>query len=72
MVEKGIITEPTEWVSSITYPRKSDGTIHPFLDPHYLNKTIIRECYKAPTLNEIPHISSGVTVFSKLVAKDGF
>ena len=75
MVDNGIITpvtEPTEWVSSLTYPRKSDGTICPCLDPHNLNKAIIHEHYKAPTLEEISHKLSGATVFSKLDAKDGF
>ena len=41
MVDNGIIvpvTEPTERVSSLTYPRKSDGTICPCLDSHDLNK----------------------------------
>ena len=62
MVDNGIIapvTEPTKWVSSLTYPRKSDDTIHPCLD-------------KAPTLEEISHKLSSTTVFSKLDAKDGF
>ena len=75
MVDNGIIapiTEPTEWVSSLTYPRKSDGTICPCLDPCGLNKAIIHEHYKAPTLEEISHKLSGATVFSKLDAKDGF
>ena len=75
MVDNEIITpvtEPTEWVSSLTYPRKSDGSIRPCLDPRDLNKAIIREHYKAPTLEEISHKLSGATVFSKLDAKDGF
>ena len=75
MVDNGIITpvtEPTEWVSLLTYPRKSDGSICPCLDPCDLNKAIIREHYKAPTLEEISHKLSGATVFSKLDAKDGF
>ena len=75
MVDNEIITpvtEPTEWVSSLTYPRKSDGSIHPCLDPRDLNKAIIHEHYKAPTLEEISHKISGATVFSKLDAKDGF
>ena len=62
MVNNGIITpvtEPTEWVSSLTYPRRSHGTIHPCLDPHDLNKAIICEHYKAPTLEEISHELSG-------------
>ena len=56
MVDNGIIapvTEPTEKISSLTYPRKSDGTICPCLDPCDLNKAIIHEHYKAPTLEEI-------------------
>ena len=66
------VTEPTEWVSSITYPRKPDGTICICLDPKDLNRAIIREHYKAPTLEEISHKLSGATIFSKLDAKDGF
>ena len=66
------VTEPTEWVSSLTYSRKSDGIICPCLDPHILNKAIICEHYKAPTLEEISHKLSSTTVFPKLDAKDGF
>ena len=73
MVDKGImtsVTEPTEWVASLTYPRRSYGTICPCLDHCDLNKAIIREHYKAPTLDEISHRLCGTTVFSKLDAKD--
>ena len=66
------VTIPTEWVSSITYPQKPDGTLHTCLDPRDLNKAIIREHYKAPTLKEISHKLAGATVFSKLDAKDRF
>ena len=75
MVDQEIITpvtEPTEWVSSLTYPQKPDGSLHICLDPKDLNKAIIREHYKAPTLDEITHKLSGAKVFSKLDAKDGF
>ena len=67
-----LVTIPTEWVSSITYPRKPDGTLCICLDPRDLNKAIIREHYKAPTLEEISHKLAGAKVFSKLNAKDGF
>ena len=66
------VTAPTEWVSSITYPCKPDGTLCICLDPKDLNKTIIREHYKAPTFEEISHKLAGATIFSKLDAKDGF
>ena len=66
------VTEPTEWVSSITYPRKPDSTICICLDPKDLNRVIIREHYKAPTLEKNSHKLSGATIFSKLDVKDGF
>ena len=66
------VTIPTEWVSSITYARKPDGTLCICLDPRDLNKAIIRENYKAPTLEEITHKLAGATVFSKLDVKDRF
>ena len=75
MVDQAIIapvTEPTEWVSSLTYPCKADGSLCICLDPHYLNKAIIQEHYKAPNLDEITHKLSGAKVFSKLDVKDGF
>ena len=69
-----LVTIPTEWVSSMTYPRKPDGTLCICLDPGDLNKAIIREHYKVPTLEEISHKLAGATVFSfsKLDTKDGF
>ena len=66
------VTIPTEWVSSITYPRKPDGTLCICWNPRDLNKAIIREHYQVPTLEEISHKLAGTTVFSKLDAKDGF
>ena len=75
MVDQEIIapvTETTEWVSSLTYPRKPDSSLHIYFDPRDLNKAIIQEHYKAPTLDEITHKLSGAKVFSKLDTKDGF
>ena len=75
MVYQGIITpitEPTEWVSSLTYPHKPNDSLCLCLDPQNVNKAIIREHYKAPTLDEIYHKLSSAIVFSKLEVKDGF
>ena len=75
MVLKGVIppvTKPTTWVSSLTYPCKPDGTLCICLEPKDLNTAIVQEHYKAPTLDEITHCSSGATCFSKPDAKDGF
>ena len=75
MVLKGVIapvSNPPAWVSSLTYPHKPDGSLHICLNPRDLNKAIVWEHYKAPTLYEISHQLSGATCFSKLDAKDGF
>ena len=66
------ITQPTERVSSLTYPLQPDGTFHICLNPQNLNKTIIREHYKAPTLDDISHHLNGTPTFSNLNTKDGF
>ena len=71
MVSKGVIapvSQPTEWVSSLTYPHKLDSTLHICLNPKDLNKAIVWEHYKAPTLDEIPFHLSEATCFSKLDA----
>ena len=75
MVNKGVtapVSWPTMWVLSLTYPHKSDGTLCICLNPKDLNKAIVWEHYKAPTLDKISHWLSGTTYFSKLDAKDGF
>ena len=69
MEEQGIITkvtEPTEWVNSITYPVKPNGDLRICLDPKELNKAFIGEHYKAPTLEEITHKLCEATQFSKM------
>ena len=74
MVDQGIIapvTEATEWVSSLTHPQKPDASLCICVDPKDLNKAIIWEHHKAPTLDEIKHKLSGAKVFSKLDAKVG-
>ena len=75
MVNKGVlapVSQLTKWVSSLTYPHKPDGTLCICLDPKDLNKVIVQEHYKAPTLDGISHHLSKATCFSKLDAKDGF
>ena len=75
MVPQGIIvkqTEPIPWVSSLTYPKKPNGKLRICLDPKDLNKTIIRENHKAPTLEEIAHVLTGATRFSKVDRNKAF
>ena len=75
MVWQGIITkqtEPTPWVSSLTYPKKANGKLRICLDPKDLNKAIICENHKAPTLEEISHVLTGATRFSKVDGNKAF
>ena len=52
--------------SSLTYPKKANGKLRICLDPKDLNKAIIRENHKAPTLEEIAHVLTGSTRFPKV------
>ena len=75
MVDLGVIakvTEPTDWVSSLVYSRKSNGRLRVCLDPKDLNKAIKRPHYRTPTLDEITHILAGASMFSKLDARHGY
>ena len=75
MVWQGIITkqtEPTPWVSSLMYPKKANGKLRICLDPKDLNKAIIWENHKAPTLEEIAHVLMGATKFSKVDGNKAF
>lgn len=75
MKQMGIIrevSEPTDWVSSITWSKKSNGQWRICLDPKDLNRAIKRPVHKTPTLDEIQHQLSGAKVFSKLDAKNGY
>ena len=65
-------TEPTPWVSSLTYPKKANGKLRICLDPKDLNKAIIHENHKAPTLEEIAHVLMGATKFSKVDSNKAF
>ena len=54
------------------YPKKANGKLRICLDPKYLNKAIIHENHKAPTLKEIAHILMGATMFSKVDSNKAF
>ena len=55
MVELDVIrpvNEPTDWVSSITYVIKEDGSLHICLDPRDINKAFRRGQHHTPTIEE--------------------
>ena len=75
MVQQGIIAKQTEqipWVSLLTYPKKPNGKLKICLDPKDLNKAIIHKNHKAPTLEEIAHVLTGATKFSKVDGNKAF
>ena len=66
------INEPTDWVSSITYVTKPDGTLRICLDPKDINSSLKRGQHHIPTLEELTHRFAKATVYSKLDAKSGY
>ena len=75
MVELGVITQvdiPTEWVNSLTYVHKPDGSLRICLDPRDLNQAIKREHHRNPTVEECAHEFAGSKFFTKLDAKHGY
>ncbi len=75
MEDMGVISrvsQPTDWVSSLVYSRKSSGRLRIRLDPKDLNRAIKRPHYHNGTLEEITHKLAGATVFSKLDAHHGY
>ena len=75
MVDLGVIEkvdEPTDWISSIVFSRKSNGKLRICLDPKDLNTATKRPHYPTPTLEEITHKLAGAVLFSKLDARHGY
>ncbi|CAM1325938.1 Uncharacterised protein r2_g3487 [Pycnogonum litorale] len=66
------VQEPTDWVSSITYVRKQDGSLRICLDPKDLNLALKRGQHYTPTLEELTHRFKNANIFSKLDAKSGY
>ncbi len=66
------ITEPTKWVSNITYVPKQDGSVRICLDPKDLNAALRRNPHHTPTMEELAHKFNNATVFSKLDARSGY
>ena len=42
------VTEPTDWVSSLTYSHKKDGSLRICLDPRHLNIALRRPHHATP------------------------
>ena len=66
------VTEPTDWVSSLAYSRKSNGSLRICLDPRHLNKALKRPHHRIPTLDDLTYKFRGAKFFTKLDAKSGY
>ena len=66
------VEQPTDWVSSITYVQKADGSLRICLDPKDINNVLKRGQHHTPTVEELTHKFSGASHFSKLDAKSGY
>ncbi|GFR64772.1 Pol polyprotein [Elysia marginata] len=72
IVEKIKEGEPTERINSLVYREKANGRLRLCLDPKDLNRTILREHHKTPTLEEILPNLSVTKYFSIQDAKCGY
>ena len=76
MVEDDVIrkvhNEPAEWVSSLAYAKKKDGSLRMCLDPKFSNQALKRPHHNIPTLEELNHKFTGARYFSKLDAEAGY
>ena len=75
MEREGIIksvTEPTEWCAPMVVVMKKNGNIRICVDLKGLNKSIKRERYMLPTVDDIVPKLAGATMFSKLDAASGY
>ena len=66
------VSSPTEWVSSLTYVMKSNGSIRMYLNPSDLNKTLKLIQLHIPTIDELSYKFSNANYFSKLYACSGY
>ena len=61
-----LVTEPTDWVSSLAYSQKADGDLRTCFNPTHLNKAIRWDHYRTPTLDEITHELAGSKKFTNV------
>ena len=67
-----LVTQPTEWISSMLIVPKKDGKLRICFDPKDLNRAIQREHYPLPTIDEITTRLHGARVFTVLDVHRGF
>ena len=66
------VNKPTDWVHNLVIMEKKDGSLRLCLDPRELNKTIKRENFQIPTVEDVTCRLSGKKVFTVIDLKDAF
>ena len=66
------VDSPTPWVSQLVVTQKKAGQIRVCIDPHELNKSLCREHYTLPVLDDILHKMKGAQYFSKADLSCGY
>ena len=64
--------EPTPWVSQIVVTTKKSGKLRVCIDPHELNKALLREHYTLPILDDVLHNLRRAKVFTKVDLASGY
>ena len=65
------VTEPTPWISNMV-AIKTPKKLRVCLDPQELNKAVVRNHYRMPTIDEVAPKLNNAKVFTVVDAKDGF
>jgi len=63
---------PTAWVNSMVVVEKTNGDLRICLDPKDLNKAVMREHHRIPTIQDIALKFQGMTCFSILDMRHGY
>jgi len=66
------VEEPTPWISQIVVTPKKSGKLRVCIDPHKLNKALLREHYTLPVLEDVLHKMRGSKVCSKADLSSGY
>lgn len=75
MEKEGVIrkvTEPTDWCAPMVPMLKRSGEVRICVDLKVLNKSVKRERFILPTVEDITHKLARMKVFTKLDAKSGY
>ena len=73
--DKGIIApmeDATPWVSQIVIVKKPNGKLRICIDPHELNKALLREHYEMPILDDVLHEIRKSRIFTKADLSSGY